>query len=298
MRTTCPSLKDCLHERCVWTSYGCIPGPSSCHTQLGVSDFDSIARCFWYWRSGDMKELHMTLVGVKSISKNNSFPILVSVIHRDMCWSFYDIDGTAICLKFPRVWISRLDSMNWRNSPPKLARRVELLAWLSIVQAGAIALHCCIAFAMSRERRPCILTPESILQDDEGVWRIYLTQNTLPFASLCEGLKSLPKDLYLHSNLIESCHLVKQLSRQFKVLQILYSGQLSPVWACDSMSMNHRVQKLGPPKSHRLPADRAARFVKGSIFYPFGASWENYTHITTCQWTKISVSYDFFRSWL
>ena len=219
MRTTCPSLRDCLHERCVWTSYGCIPGPSSCHTQLGVSDFDSIARCFWYWRSGDMKELHMTLVGVKSISKNNAFPILVLVIHRDMCWSFYyDIDGTAICLKFPRVWISRLDSMNWRNSPPKLARRVELLAWLSIVQAGAIALHCCIAFAMSRERRPCILTPESILQDDEGVWRIYLTQNTLPFASLCEGLKSLPKDLYLHSNLIESCHLVKQLSRPFKVM--------------------------------------------------------------------------------
>ena len=119
MRTTCPSLRDCLHEseRCVWTSNGCIPGPSSCHTQLGVSDFDSIARCFWYWRSGDMKELHMTLVGVKSISKNNAFPILVLVIHRDMCWSFYDIDGTAICLKFPRVWISRLDSMNWRSSP-------------------------------------------------------------------------------------------------------------------------------------------------------------------------------------
>ena len=30
---------------------------------VDVSDFDSIVRCFWYWRSGDMKELHMTFGG-------------------------------------------------------------------------------------------------------------------------------------------------------------------------------------------------------------------------------------------
>ena len=56
-------------------------------------------------------------VEVKRISMNNAFPILVLVIQCEMCWSFYNIDGTAVCLKFPTLWISRLDSMNWRFSP-------------------------------------------------------------------------------------------------------------------------------------------------------------------------------------
>ena len=66
------------------------------------------------------------LVGVKSISKNNAFPCFSNLGVGDTSWHvlkllrYRILDGTAICLKFPRVWISRLDSMNWRNSPPKL----------------------------------------------------------------------------------------------------------------------------------------------------------------------------------
>ena len=36
MGTSCPSFTDCSHERSVRTSCGCIPGPSSCPTQLSV----------------------------------------------------------------------------------------------------------------------------------------------------------------------------------------------------------------------------------------------------------------------
>ena len=36
IRMSCPSLRDCLHERSVPTSCGCIPGPSSCPTQVSV----------------------------------------------------------------------------------------------------------------------------------------------------------------------------------------------------------------------------------------------------------------------
>ena len=81
-----------------------------------------------------------------------------------------------------------------------MARRVELLAWLSIVQAGAIALHCCIAFAMSRERQPCILTPESILQDDEG----YISHKILfPLHPFARGwrLQKISTSIQILSNL-------------------------------------------------------------------------------------------------
>ena len=142
--------------------------------------------------------------------------------------------------------------------------------------------------------RFCNVTRKAAMHSDARIntarwWRIYLSQNTLPFASFCEGLKT-PKDLYLHSNLVESCHLVKQMSRQFKVMmqghQFHQDSLTKEKWILELSPGNAgpsseaslckyytlvsfhqyeyltvcrwitRVQKLGPPKSHRLPADR------------------------------------------
>ena len=112
MRTTCPSLRDCLHERCVWTSYGCIPGPSSCHTQLGVDSamLWKLRWCVWLWfyramllvleewrHEGVAYDLWWESNRFQRTMLFHAFPILVLVIHRDMCWSFYDIDSRWNC---------------------------------------------------------------------------------------------------------------------------------------------------------------------------------------------------------
>ena len=47
MGTSCPSFTDCSHERSVRTSCGCIPGPSSCPTQLSV-DLAVFQQCTGY----------------------------------------------------------------------------------------------------------------------------------------------------------------------------------------------------------------------------------------------------------